>query len=90
MVNHEIVNLPSVTAIATQRQRFNNNQKAPKTLAVLADPIFDASDERVTGKLPSLAPELNLDRSSLQRALKNIKLFYNSLYYFICKPRNCV
>ncbi|BDA71861.1 hypothetical protein CAL7716_060270 [Calothrix sp. PCC 7716] len=73
MVNHEIVNLPSVTAIATQRQRFNNGSKAPKTLAVLADPIFDATDSRVTGKEPSLAPELNLDRSTLQRALKNTK-----------------
>ncbi|OKH29562.1 hypothetical protein NIES2101_43275, partial [Calothrix sp. HK-06] len=73
MVNHEIVNLPSVTAIATQRQRFNNGIKAPKTLAVLADPVFEANDIRLTGKEPALAPELNLDRSSLQRALKNIK-----------------
>jgi CHAT domain-containing protein len=73
MVNHEIVNRPSMTAIATQRQRFNNNQKAALTLAVLADPIFDGNDERVTGKPPTLAPELNLNRSSLQRALKNIK-----------------
>ncbi|OKH29033.1 hypothetical protein NIES2101_43485 [Calothrix sp. HK-06] len=74
MVNHEIVNLPSVTAIATQRQRFNNEYVAPKTLAVLADPVFEASDKRLTGKEPTYkVPEFNLNRSSLQRALKNLK-----------------
>ncbi len=72
MVNREIVNLPSITAIATQRQR-PNNKTAPKTLAVLADPVFEANDSRLTGKPTTLAPELNLNRSSLQRALKNLK-----------------
>ncbi|OKH29527.1 hypothetical protein NIES2101_43280, partial [Calothrix sp. HK-06] len=74
MVNHEIVNLPSVTAIATQRQRLNNGYKAPKTLAVLADPVFEASDSRLTGKEPTYnVSEFNLNRSSLQRASKNLK-----------------
>ncbi|OKH29387.1 hypothetical protein NIES2101_43445, partial [Calothrix sp. HK-06] len=75
IVNHEIVNLPSVTAIATQRQRPNNKIKAPKTLAVLADPVFEANDIRLTGKEPAYdVPELvDVNRSSLQRALKNLK-----------------
>ncbi|BAZ31025.1 TPR domain protein [Cylindrospermum sp. NIES-4074] len=73
LINHEIVNLPSVTAIAIHRRDLKQRQPAPKTLAVLADPVFAANDERVTGKPQSLAPELNLERSSLQRSAKNLK-----------------
>ena len=73
LVNHQIVNLPSVTAIATQRQQLNKRQSAPKTLAILADPVFAADDKRVTGKEPTIVDNLNLDRSSLQHALKNLK-----------------
>ncbi|MBW4569562.1 MAG: tetratricopeptide repeat protein [Tolypothrix carrinoi HA7290-LM1] len=73
LVNHQIVNLPSVTAIATQRQQLNKRQPAPKTLAILADPVFAADDKRVTGKEPAIVPDSNFDRSSLQRALKNLK-----------------
>jgi CHAT domain-containing protein len=72
LVNHEIVHLPSVTAIATHRKDLHNRPPAPKTLAVLADPVFAADDERLTGKPPSLGPELNLEQSSLQRSAKNL------------------
>jgi CHAT domain-containing protein/uncharacterized protein HemY len=72
IVNHEIANLPSVTAIATQRKQLNNRKTAPKTLAVLADPVFEANDTRLTGFEPALAPPFNENRSSLQRALKNL------------------
>ncbi|MEH2145097.1 MAG: DUF2225 domain-containing protein [Nostoc sp.] len=72
LVNHEIVNLPSVTAIATHRQDLNKRQAAPKTLAVLADPVFEVDDDRVTGKPPSLGPELNLEQSSLQQSARNL------------------
>jgi CHAT domain-containing protein/tetratricopeptide (TPR) repeat protein len=73
LVNHQIVNLPSVTAIATQRQQLNKRQLAPKTLAILADPVFAADDKRVTGKDPAETRELNLDGLTLQRAIKNLK-----------------
>jgi CHAT domain-containing protein/Tfp pilus assembly protein PilF len=63
LVNHEIVNLPSVTALATQRKYLNNRELAPKTLAVLADPLFP----------PQKDPEVDLNRSIQQRAMKNLK-----------------
>ncbi|MBR8840974.1 MAG: CHAT domain-containing protein, partial [Stigonema ocellatum SAG 48.90 = DSM 106950] len=72
LVNHEIINLPSITAIAVQRVELNLRQPAPKTLAVVADPVFTVDDERVTGKPPSLGPELNIEQSSLRRAAKNL------------------
>jgi CHAT domain-containing protein/tetratricopeptide (TPR) repeat protein len=73
LVNHEIVNLPSVTAIAIHREDLSKRQPAPKTLAVLADPVFTLDDQRFTGKPPSLAPELKRGQSSLQRAARNLK-----------------
>jgi CHAT domain-containing protein len=74
LVNHEIVNLPSVTAIAIHREDLSKRQPAPKTLAVLADPVFTLDDQRFTGKPPSLAPELNnVEQSSLRRAARNLK-----------------
>ncbi|NEQ37224.1 MAG: tetratricopeptide repeat protein [Okeania sp. SIO3I5] len=48
IVNHEIVNLPSASTIYNQRKY--PNQPAPKTIAVMADPVFNADDERVTNK----------------------------------------
>ncbi|MCL6753728.1 CHAT domain-containing protein [Nostoc sp. CCCryo 231-06] len=72
LVNHEIVNLPSVTAIATHREDLNKRQPAPKTLAVLADPVFEANDQRFTGKPPSLGTELNLEQSSLKQSARNL------------------
>jgi CHAT domain-containing protein len=70
LVNHEIVNLPSVTAIETQRKLLNNRKLSPKTLAVLADPIF--TTEQATGKPEALAPEFDLNRSTQQRAMRNL------------------
>ena len=72
IVNHEIVNLPSVTAITIQRQRLSSRSEAPKLLAVLADPVFEASDSRLKNQKPTFT-ESNLNRSILQRALTNLK-----------------
>ncbi|MBD2363427.1 tetratricopeptide repeat protein [Anabaena minutissima FACHB-250] len=74
LVNHEIITLPSVTSLATHRQQLKGRKPAPKTLAVLADPVFSANDERVTGKAPpkSASLDLELERSALQRSLNNI------------------
>ena len=47
IVNHEIVNLPSASTLAVIRQDPNRHQPAPKTVAVLADPVFSEDDERV-------------------------------------------
>ncbi len=49
---HEIVAAPSSTTIATQRQRLQARPPAPKALAVLADPVYSATDARVTGEAP--------------------------------------
>lgn len=47
VIDHEIVRTPSVTALAILRQQTSGRPLAPKTVAVLADPVFDFDDERV-------------------------------------------
>jgi CHAT domain-containing protein len=47
VAEHEIVNLPSVSVLAALREEEFNRGKAPKAVAVLADPVFDKGDARV-------------------------------------------
>ncbi len=47
LVKHEIVNLPSASTLAALRRETAKRQPAPKTLAILADPIFETGDERL-------------------------------------------
>jgi CHAT domain-containing protein len=47
IANHEIVSLPSASSLATLRRELAGRAPAPKTLAVIADPVFEESDERI-------------------------------------------
>ena len=46
IVNHQVTSLPSASALAIQRSELAGRQSAPKMLAVIADPVFDRTDER--------------------------------------------
>jgi len=46
IVEHEIVNLPSASTLAVLRRETEKRTPAPKTVAALADPVFDADDLR--------------------------------------------
>src|SRR5262245_32760261 len=48
IVGHEIVNLPSASALALIRKEGAGRQMGMKTLAALADPVFEANDPRLT------------------------------------------
>jgi CHAT domain-containing protein/tetratricopeptide (TPR) repeat protein len=45
--DHEIISLPSASALAIQRQGLVNRKPAPNAVAVIADPVFSAADERI-------------------------------------------
>lgn len=47
---HEVVYLPSASALAAQRKRLSEPSPESGWITVLADPVFDAADPRVTGK----------------------------------------
>jgi CHAT domain-containing protein len=61
---HEIVLLPSASVLAELRRQSLQRAAAPKAVAVLADPVFDAQDERITGAGASHStPEPPAERS---------------------------
>ncbi|MFN0112670.1 MAG: CHAT domain-containing protein [Blastocatellia bacterium] len=45
--NHEIISLPSATTLAVLRNESAQQPKAAKTVAVIADPVFEPKDDRV-------------------------------------------
>jgi CHAT domain-containing protein/tetratricopeptide (TPR) repeat protein len=47
IADHEIVNLPSASTLSVIRAEIAGRQKAPRSLAALADPVFMKNDERV-------------------------------------------
>ncbi|MGH9800513.1 MAG: CHAT domain-containing protein, partial [Blastocatellia bacterium] len=85
--DHEIINLPSASTMAVLRRDTGQRQTAPKTLVVLADPVFEKDDERVgkmarpaisnPGSTPTPQPK-EAEKSQSQavaeeRSLKHIK-----------------
>ena len=55
IVKHEVISLPSASALAIQRRELAGRQPAPKMLAVIADPVFDRTDVRLTTPAPETA-----------------------------------
>jgi CHAT domain-containing protein len=47
IVDHEVVNLPSLSVLAALRREIEGRTSASKSLAVLADPVFEADDPRL-------------------------------------------
>jgi CHAT domain-containing protein/tetratricopeptide (TPR) repeat protein len=60
---HEIVNLPSASVLAVLRRAQMGRQRAVKTVAVLADPVFDSRDARVRHAGPNEPPTASQVRS---------------------------
>jgi CHAT domain-containing protein len=56
IVEHEIVNLPSASVLATLRRTASQQKSNPKAVAVLADPVFDRDDARVRPLNAGLTP----------------------------------
>ena len=44
-IEREIVNLPSASALAAMREQVEKRDLAPKTIAVIADPVFGGEDD---------------------------------------------
>jgi CHAT domain-containing protein/Tfp pilus assembly protein PilF len=57
VIEHEIVALPSASTLAVLRRETKGRAPAPKTLAVIADPVFDKNDERVRASRNEKRPD---------------------------------
>jgi CHAT domain-containing protein/Tfp pilus assembly protein PilF len=65
LADHEIVQLPSASVLALQRRRLAGRPPAARELAVLADPVFTAADERLGGEAArSAEPPADLQRAA--------------------------
>jgi CHAT domain-containing protein len=75
IVDHEIVHLPSAAVLALLRRDLAERRAAPKTIAVLADPVFSAGDERVRANTAGAEPTTTSRRKNwrdITRALTDI------------------
>jgi CHAT domain-containing protein len=70
VVDHEIINLPSASALAALRRETVARRPAPRTVALLADPVFEVDDSRVSLTTRNEAPkrESHLATADLSRA----------------------
>ncbi|MBX7218651.1 MAG: CHAT domain-containing protein [Blastocatellia bacterium] len=55
IVDHEITILPSASALVFLRQETGSRKPALKTVAVLADPVFEVDDARFKATVPTAA-----------------------------------
>lgn len=47
ILDHEVTSVPSASTLAVLREELSGRKPAPRTLAVLADPVFETTDERL-------------------------------------------
>jgi CHAT domain-containing protein/Tfp pilus assembly protein PilF len=76
IVNHEIVSLPSASVIAALRQAPATAGSREKSIAVLADPVFDTSDARLkrAGRARAVEPATAALPVELAQAVRNARL----------------
>ena len=95
IVKHEIVNLPSASTLAVIRQDTNGRKVAPKTVAVIADPVFSDNDERLKSSpgtqpavpLQSVTPT-DVDSLALTRAARQIGVPFGRLRHTRTEANN--
>ncbi|MBD2168868.1 CHAT domain-containing protein [Calothrix membranacea FACHB-236] len=56
---NEIISLPSASTLAVLRQELAQRKPVPKTVALLADPVFSADDPRVKTSLANFSDTLS-------------------------------
>jgi len=70
IADHEIVNLPSASTLAVIREEVAGRQMPPKSVAVLADPVFMKDDERVKKNRDKEPPKVDEDASKDRQLVK--------------------
>ncbi len=75
ITNYDIINLPSSSSLATIRNEIEARKPAPKTLAVLADPVFNPDDKRLNnGETTISQPQTSdLGLLALQRSVRSLR-----------------
>jgi len=79
IAKHEVVSIPSASVLSIIRREMAGRQRAAKSVAVLADPVFESSDPRLesvkngnsSGETPA-APASDVELSELTRAIRTM------------------
>jgi CHAT domain-containing protein len=79
IAKHEVVIIPSASVLSIIRREMAGRQRAAKSIAVLADPVFEANDPRLasaknrnsSGETPA-APTADAEPSELTRAIRTM------------------
>jgi CHAT domain-containing protein/Flp pilus assembly protein TadD len=66
---HDVVSLPSASALAVLRRDIRGRARAPKALAIFGDPVFQKTDERLTSPPGKRRPG-KLERMKLASATR--------------------
>jgi len=83
LASYEVVSLPSASTLGVLRREVSGRPRAPRQVAVIADPVFGADDERLTltiaarEKTPVLSSRRGLD--DLTRATSDFETGTNEL-----------
>jgi CHAT domain-containing protein len=77
VVDHEIVNLPSVSALAVLRRELSSRPRATKMIAMMADPVFEEDERRKAIKEAQSEkqmerPILSLDVERIKRRIRDL------------------
>jgi CHAT domain-containing protein/Tfp pilus assembly protein PilF len=79
IAKHEVVSIPSASVLSIIRREMAGRQRAAKSIAVLADPVFEESDPRLesakngssSGEVPA-TPAANAEHAELTRAIRTM------------------
>jgi CHAT domain-containing protein len=79
VLDHEIVNLPSISVLAALRDQTTNRNPAPRSIAVFADPVFSRTDPRFQRKQKTIRNnvaanglrDLQIKQDQMQIALRD-------------------
>ncbi|HEX4948697.1 MAG TPA: CHAT domain-containing tetratricopeptide repeat protein [Blastocatellia bacterium] len=70
IVNHEIINLPSAAVLSVLRQAAQERKPAPRSVAVIADPVFEANDPRRKARSQPTLPSATREGQQFNGAVR--------------------
>lgn len=73
VVAHELAMLPSLSVLLGMREEISSRSSAPKTLAILADPVVEEHDPRLAEKQTGMGSRSRLRTGSTRRGLSALE-----------------
>jgi len=72
IVDHEVISLPSASALAIQRAGLAGRKPAPNAVAIIADPVFSLNDDRFKQNVKTVAPKGDPDATDSTRIIEHL------------------